>query len=327
MPLLPVILGIVKGSAMETKALKKQMGAAIAMVLVAAIALGAATFAWFVSNTKVSATAQSVSATSATPNLLIKAGTNDQGKAVTTGGLTADSVSSDTATALYPASSDDSNNWWAVNSWTNTDGSTLADGYYKPTITLSGDNKAIQAGQYTQGTQTLNAYQVATYSVYTTTGSVALNLDPENPISVTATGDAAQTTGFKDALRVGIVVDGDLKVVYAPTDNESTSKGNDKDAASGWRTVATANSTKNASKTTLAGNTFTGWTATAVDGGVYKKATNSLGDVDTDGSVVKVYIWLEGTDSDCLVGKADNASDANNYQVQLNLVGATQDAA
>ena len=32
---------------METKALKKQLGAAIAMVLVAAIALGAATFAWF----------------------------------------------------------------------------------------------------------------------------------------------------------------------------------------------------------------------------------------------------------------------------------------
>ena len=31
---------------METKALKKQLGAAIAMVLVAAIALGAATFAW-----------------------------------------------------------------------------------------------------------------------------------------------------------------------------------------------------------------------------------------------------------------------------------------
>ena len=35
---------------METKALKKQLGAAIAMVLVAAIALGAATFAWFVNN-------------------------------------------------------------------------------------------------------------------------------------------------------------------------------------------------------------------------------------------------------------------------------------
>lgn len=36
-----------KGVRMDTKALKKQMGAAIAMVLVAAVALGSATFAWF----------------------------------------------------------------------------------------------------------------------------------------------------------------------------------------------------------------------------------------------------------------------------------------
>lgn len=35
-----------KGVRMDTKALKKQMGAAIAMVLVAAVALGSATFAW-----------------------------------------------------------------------------------------------------------------------------------------------------------------------------------------------------------------------------------------------------------------------------------------
>lgn len=41
---------------MDTKALKKQMGAAIAMVLVAAVALGSATFAWFVSNNTVKGT-------------------------------------------------------------------------------------------------------------------------------------------------------------------------------------------------------------------------------------------------------------------------------
>ena len=49
---------------MDTKALKKQMGAAIAMVLVAAIALGSATFAWFVSNNKVDATSSKISAQS-----------------------------------------------------------------------------------------------------------------------------------------------------------------------------------------------------------------------------------------------------------------------
>ena len=34
----------------SVKTLKKQLGAAIAMVLVAAVALGSSTYAWFVSN-------------------------------------------------------------------------------------------------------------------------------------------------------------------------------------------------------------------------------------------------------------------------------------
>lgn len=60
-----------KGVRMDTKALKKQMGAAIAMVLVAAVALGSATFAWFVSNNKVEATTASVTAQSNAPFLKI----------------------------------------------------------------------------------------------------------------------------------------------------------------------------------------------------------------------------------------------------------------
>ena len=56
---------------MDTKALKKQMGAAIAMVLVAAIALGSATFAWFVSNNTVKATTANISAQSNAPFLKI----------------------------------------------------------------------------------------------------------------------------------------------------------------------------------------------------------------------------------------------------------------
>ena len=48
----------------SVKALKKQLAAAIAMVLVAAIALGSSTYAWFVSNTKVDATTTNISAQS-----------------------------------------------------------------------------------------------------------------------------------------------------------------------------------------------------------------------------------------------------------------------
>lgn len=53
------------------KALKKQLVAAIAMVLVAAIALGSSTYAWFVSNNQVTATTASISAQSNAPFLVI----------------------------------------------------------------------------------------------------------------------------------------------------------------------------------------------------------------------------------------------------------------
>lgn len=105
-----------KGVRMDTKALKKQMGAAIAMVLVAAVALGSATFAWFVTNNKVEATTSTISAQSNAAFMNIKynesAVTSDKQADVSTLGNT----------PLYPAQ-------WANNF--------SADG-----------NKAVGAGEY-----------------------------------------------------------------------------------------------------------------------------------------------------------------------------------
>ena len=318
----------------ETKsvqALKKQLAAAIAMVLVAAIALGSSTYAWFVSNTKVQANLSSVSATSATPNLLIVGGTGENGAALTTGGGTVSTLASTNATALYPASTDTcaSNAWWVVNGWTSAASAPLANAYRNVSITETANGTNIANGTYTQGSQTLNAYQVGTYSVYTTTGEVNLNLDPVNPITVAVdtANDTVTGTGFKDSLRVGIVVGGTLKVVYAPT-AEATANGNDNDKTSNsattvWRTVANQTATKDASYTTLSGTTFTDWTATDNGDGTYTKATNSLGVVNTSGVVVKVYVWLEGTDTQCTVGSADLSGDDDTYKVAVNFVGAT----
>lgn len=55
---------------MNVKSLKKQLMAAIAMVLVAAVALGSSTYAWFVNNARVTATGANVQAAT-TYNLLI----------------------------------------------------------------------------------------------------------------------------------------------------------------------------------------------------------------------------------------------------------------
>lgn len=85
-----------KGVRMDTKALKKQMGAAIAMVLVAAVALGSATFAWFVSNNKVEAKTSNIAAQSNSAYLVIDTKKTDK---QSTGSV----VSKDPDKALYPA--------------------------------------------------------------------------------------------------------------------------------------------------------------------------------------------------------------------------------
>ena len=56
---------------MNSKAIKRQLLAAIAMVLVAAIALGSSTYAWFASNNKVTAEGMKITATTEGANLEI----------------------------------------------------------------------------------------------------------------------------------------------------------------------------------------------------------------------------------------------------------------
>lgn len=86
-----------KGVRMDTKALKKQMGAAIAMVLVAAVALGSATFAWFVSNNTVKAATSKISAQSNAPFLKIDK------TAISESSTTSISYAEDADAKLYPA--------------------------------------------------------------------------------------------------------------------------------------------------------------------------------------------------------------------------------
>lgn len=87
-----------KGVRMDTKALKKQMGAAIAMVLVAAVALGSATFAWFVTNNTVTANTNTISAQSNAAFMTIKY--NDTAVGVNS---TEDTATDNVGKALYPA--------------------------------------------------------------------------------------------------------------------------------------------------------------------------------------------------------------------------------
>ena len=111
---------------METKALKKQLGAAIAMVLVAAIALGAATFAWFVNNNAVTATGVDVSTSSSVPNLYI-----------TSAGKTTDTMSTkdkNNPNLLYPVSTSDAVNFYETLHWASGTGKNAVADQYQSAI-------------------------------------------------------------------------------------------------------------------------------------------------------------------------------------------------
>lgn len=84
---------------MNSKAIKRQLLAAIAMVLVAAVALGSSTYAWFVTNNKVDATTTNISAQSNAAFMTIHNG------ATGASGVDTTSVSTTLGedTKLYPA--------------------------------------------------------------------------------------------------------------------------------------------------------------------------------------------------------------------------------
>lgn len=90
----------------SVKALKKQLGAAVAMVCVAAVALGSSTYAWFVSNNTVKGTTTNISAQSNSAYLVIEnSGTKDSPKTATSTSSTSSTTATEifTDVKLYPA--------------------------------------------------------------------------------------------------------------------------------------------------------------------------------------------------------------------------------
>lgn len=130
-----------KGVRMDTKALKKQMGAAIAMVLVAAVALGSATFAWFVTNNKVDATTSTISAQSNAAFMYIREKNSDD-QNHTTWTSTVDSAVGDKA--LYPAH-------WALETESGTGKPYATAGSFYTAFGTTADNGAMKGTSISVG--------------------------------------------------------------------------------------------------------------------------------------------------------------------------------
>lgn len=191
-----------KGVRMDTKALKKQMGAAIAMVLVAAVALGSATFAWFVTNNKVDATTTNIAAQSNAAYMTIENGTagakaSDKTSVVTT--ITGQ-------IKLYPATFGEQSG--------STEG-TFATGYGKDL-----DNATLASNLTTVGTPDQADKKGYAKKEQFNISSKGQNLSDLKVESVEGSTDAADGQLLKTSFRVLVTnADASAWVVYGLGDN------------------------------------------------------------------------------------------------------------
>ena len=325
---------------MNIKKMKMQLMGTAASVLISAVALTSATYAWYVANIEVEATTTQISAT--TNGFILQIATAEEGPQH--GGEQTSLAASTEGGRISPSSTNDLKTWY-VNQGMNGEGKVTS--YIQPTFTTGENSKP---GEYMAGGEKHYAYIKSEYVLYTIneTGLADVYLDSSDggPVTLTVNGKPTTDT-IPKSLRVGITIqnikknadgtysdDGDeeLKVVYAPYEEKSTDKGNDAEAIGGWSYIGTDADGKlkplQVTYPYIYADHYTdqnnrNWVATKV-GEDYEAAQGTqkiASDVGYDGVKMRVYIWMEGTDSDCVNNEA--AEDSATYNVNVKLAGVT----
>lgn len=271
---------------METKALKKQLGAAIAMVLVAAIALGAATFAWFVNNNAVTATGADVSTSSAVPNLYI-----------TSTGKTTDSMNkvATNPDKLLPVSTSDGNAFYDTKHWTSA--------------TQGGSHAFADQYKVATGTDGKTVYADYTFTLGVTNGSMDVYFDSSTAATTLKASDKMGTAG-RFAIKFGD--DGDWRLFKVPgtatgdgyyTDSAAEGVTGNKDYA-----VTSENGNLIAKEFTyLDFSKFAGSIDTNTGKATVNQDADKLTTITSNKTVnVTVRVWYEGCDKDCVSENALN---------------------
>lgn len=312
---------------MSVKALRTQLIAAIAMMLVASLALGSSTYAWFTMNKSVEATGMKLKA-QAEKGILI----NELAE-VDAGTWSESAIGEDDVHSLRPASTSDLTKWWHANSRkTNTEAGVNAAGnavdtentveistgkYYSDISSIANKETAAQADTnsasyvyYVDGTgATTSEYDegegyYVKYVYYIKSSSNEALTVPANQLTatVTATLQGGTALDLDKALRVGIKVSGDTKAtIFAPVSGSTTEAYKVAGSTAG---ATFAEVTPNAANTAVAINT----------------AAVTLPKVSDDGLEVDVFVWFEGEDVNC---KSDNLAETlNAYQIDITFTDA-----
>ena len=317
----------------QIKKLKKELVAAAVSAMIAAISLTSATYAWYVANNTVKATTSTISAS--TNGFILQIAKLAEG--AQHGGEQKSLEATSKGATLSPASTDDLKNWYVCQSFNNQG---LVTDYSEPAFATGANARP---GNYDKD---YFAFIKSDYIVYTITetGTADVYLDASDgvPVTITAKGGEGSKT-VTDSMRVAITTqavaaDGKtpvgeetLSIVYAK-DNE-TGEGNDNTAKAGWTSIQNVNGKPKLDTVTYP-YVYTGhytdqrttgaknWAATK-DGENFTIPTNSEAiatNVGYNGIAVHVYIWMEGTDADCVNGKSVE-DDPSTYDVTVKLAG------
>lgn len=319
---------------MSVKSLKKQLAAAVAMVLVAAVALGSSTYAWFVSNTQVKAQTATVSATTVNTLLISKAGQNQWGTVYTfdTGDLA----------TLAPVSTTVAGNLGG-------DGKTIA--FFKDTgwaaDAVSGKVSQYNANKFGAAVSGTD-YFVESFDIKASKGGLKLYLDNASAIT--------QTAGSLDkALRIALVVKGNgssaTDGVYLYQANnaqgtaETTSFYNTTLSSLGCDGLSKAIKSATAGDVAVVGETDNITAKNITTTGTIKNFKNSLatavgaqalitepGNADLlytfntaeDTVNITLYIWMEGCDYDCNAAMISQLTTAANQFTAALSFGAAE---
>ena len=313
------------------KKLKRELIGAAVSVMISAVALSSATYAWYVSNHTVQATTTTISAT--TNGFILQIAKAEDG--AQHGGEQMSLAASNVGGKITPSSTNDLKDWYICQGW-GSDGKVTT--YTKPTFATGTGAKP---GQYEAGGEIHYAYIRSEYILYTITetglADVYLDASEGSPISVSVdNGKTATSTTIPDSMRIAITTqpldtDGKtptgtetLRVVYAP--KAVTGSGNDSQAIDGKWTYINVDKPAEVTYPHIHETTYTdqngkNWAATK-SGEDYTVAEGSEAiatNVGYNGIMLRVYIWMEGTDADCVNNAA--AEDEATYSVTLKLAG------
>ena len=321
------------------KKMKMQLLATAASVMVTAFALTSATYAWYVTNNRVEATTTNISATA--NGFILQIATADQGPQH--GGEQTSLAASTKGGRISPSSTDNLVDWYVCEGW---NGEGKVTSYRTPAFTTKAEDPNVKPGQYGDVKDPYYAYLKSEYVLYTITetglADVYLDASEGSPITLSENGTPTTDT-IPKSMRIGITIqnikkiadnkyidDGEeeLKVVYAPY--EEIGKGNDAQAHDGWTCIG--NGTDGKLKpvavtypyiyaTTYTDQNSQNWVATKV-GKNYEVSSGTqkiASSVGYDGVKMRVYIWMEGTDADCVNNAA--AEDPATYNVNVKLAG------